>query len=228
MVIDRTSSKGRFVVAALDLAAERPWSDVSLRDIAERAGSNLVELRREFASKGDILAAFTRAIDDAVLAAAPARQSSQPARDVLFDVVMARFDALAPYRKALRSIVHSGAFDVRHACGMMASQRWMLSAAGIDSSGPGGAVRAAGLGAVYASAFRTWLDDDDPGLARTMAVLDRRLRRGERSLEAVGSIKQSVCKVAAVFRGGRGGEPKPASAPPAASQPTSPPEGYAV
>jgi hypothetical protein len=29
-----------------------------------------------------------------------------------------------------------------------------------------------------ASVVRTWLDDDDPGLARTMAALDRGLARG--------------------------------------------------
>jgi hypothetical protein len=28
--------------------------------------------------------------------------------------------------------------------------------------------------------LRTWVDDDDPGLARTMAALDRGLARGQR------------------------------------------------
>jgi hypothetical protein len=29
--------------------------------------------------------------------------------------------------------------------------------------------------------MRVWLDDDDPGLARTMAELDKRLRQAERT-----------------------------------------------
>ena len=43
--------------------------------------------------------------------------------------------------------------------------------------------------------FRVWLEDDDPGHARTMAALDRRLRRGERTLrnaEQVGSLINRV------------------------------------
>ena len=36
------------------------------------------------------------------------------------------------------------------------------------------------LALLYASVLRTWLDDDDPGLARTLAALDRGLARGAR------------------------------------------------
>ncbi|HEX2257777.1 MAG TPA: TetR/AcrR family transcriptional regulator, partial [Afifellaceae bacterium] len=41
--------------------------------------------------------------------------------------------------------------------------------------------RAQGLALVWARVMRVWLDDDDPGLARTMAALDRRLREAERN-----------------------------------------------
>jgi hypothetical protein len=68
---------------------------------------------------------------------------------------------------------------------LVGSSAWMLRAARIEPDGIDGRVRTAGLSAVYASAFRTWLDDDDPGLARTMAALDRRLRRGERTLRGI-------------------------------------------
>ena len=68
---------------------------------------------------------------------------------------------------------------------------WMLQAAGIGTDGVGGGLRVSGLAMVYASVFRIWLEDDDAGLARTMAALDRRLRRGERTVrnvEQVGSV----------------------------------------
>jgi hypothetical protein len=54
----------------------------------------------------------------------------------------------------------------------------MLSAADISAAGPKGILRGQGLALLYASVLRTWLDDDDPGLARTMAALDRALSRG--------------------------------------------------
>ena len=56
------------------------------------------------------------------------------------------------------------------------------------TDGATGGLRVTGLATVYASVFRTWLQDDDPGQARTMAALDRRLRRGERTLRNVEDV----------------------------------------
>ena len=130
-----------------------------------------------------MLAAFVRNVDDAVLARAPHRSGAQPARDALFEVIMSRFDVLAAYKPALKSIAASWPMEAPLVRALCQSQAWMLRAAGIRSEGLDGQLRAAGLGTVYASVYRTWLGDDDPGLAKTMAALDRRLRRGERTLQ---------------------------------------------
>ena len=89
-----------------------------------------------------------------------------------------------PTRPALRSIAGSGVPEPVLISPLLVSQRWMLEAAGVGTGGLEGGFRIAGLATVYASVFRTWLADDDPGHARTMAALDRRLRRGERTLDA--------------------------------------------
>ncbi len=200
-MLDLTTTKGRLVSAALRLAGERPWGDVTLADIAVAAQVSLVDLRRDFGTKGDILAAFVRAVDDEVVARAPERSADQPARDALFEVVMRRFDVLAPYKPALKSMAESWPADPALLRALAASQAWMLRAAGIRPEGVEGQLRAGGLGVIYASVFRTWLKDDDPGLARTMAALDRRLRRGERTLSTLDEIKSRVCDVASVFAG---------------------------
>jgi hypothetical protein len=41
-------------------------------------------------------------------------------------------------------------------------------------------MRAQGLALLFGSVMRTWIHDDDTGLARTMAALDRALARGGR------------------------------------------------
>jgi hypothetical protein len=56
----------------------------------------------------------------------------------------------------------------------------MLSAAGIDSSGWIGGIRAQAVAVMFARVIRVWLHDDDPGLGRTMAELDRDLATGAR------------------------------------------------
>ena len=40
--------------------------------------------------------------------------------------------------------------------------------------------------------MRVWLDDDDPGLARTMAALDKRLREAERAVMRLDRLEQCV------------------------------------
>jgi AcrR family transcriptional regulator len=200
-MLDLNTEKGRYISAALALASEKSWHDVTLADIAARAGSGLVALKEHFSSKSEILAAFTRMVDDEVLTRAPAREDGQGKRDALFEVVMSRFDVLQPWKAALRSITRSGPPDpAQIACGL-AANRWMLEAAGIGSGGFNGLARAAGLASVYGSVFRTWLDDDDPGLARTMAALDRRLRRGERALRRADDVASGMRRVAGAFCG---------------------------
>lgn len=229
-MIDETSPRGRIIAAAMRLAAQRPWGEVMLRDIAEAAGTDLVALRAEFASKADVLAGFTRAIDDEMMSNVAKSVGGQAARDRVFEVVMARLDALQPYKTALASIMKSPEASPRLACRLLASHRWMLHAAGIDAGGPKGAVRLAGLATVYGSVLRTWLDDDDPGLAKTMATLDRRLRRGERTLGTVDGVLDTVCGLACRLARGRRSRssttPAPAAAddqmPPAPPAPAAP------
>lgn len=194
-MIDLLTPKGRIMAAALECAARKSWADVTMRDIGEAAKLELAELRQHYAGKSQILAALVRAVDDEVLKRTPAPAEGQDRRDALFDIIMTRFDVLTPYRAALKSIHAAGGADVALAGSLLASQRWMLEAAGIGTDGTGGPLRVSGLAVIYASVFRVWLEDDDPGLARTMAALDRRLRRGERAIrsaEQVGSVLYRV------------------------------------
>ncbi len=181
-MLDLTTPRGRILKAALDLAGEKPWTDVTLADVGARADLGLDAVRSEVASKSDLLAKLLRAIDDAVLKTAGRPGADLSKRDALFEVIMARFDLLTPYKPALKSIHGSGAGDFSLAAPYLASQHWMLQAAGIGTDGLSGGARVAGLAVAYASVFRTWLGDEDPGLGKTMAALDRQLRRGETAM----------------------------------------------
>jgi AcrR family transcriptional regulator len=201
-MLDRDHPGDRIIAAAMRLAASSGWRDLSLAVIASEAGVSLADLRREFCCKSEILAAFTRAVDDEVLARI-SLSSTDSARDRLFDVIITRFEAMQPYKQALRRIggdlrLHP-ALSLRQLRAMSRSQYWMLQAAGIDAEGGRGLLRLKGLMALYAATFPVWLDDDDPGMTRTMAALDRRLRRGEslirrteRVCDGVTSLRRSI------------------------------------
>ena len=194
-----STPKGRIVAAALRLAEAKPWREVTLLDIARGAGLTLTELRAQVGSKTDILADLTRIVDDELMTRMSLRNAADSStRDRLFDVVMTRFDLLQPHKPALKSILADAArLQAALPIGpALASQAWMLAAAGIGAEGPIGAARVAGLAAAYGAALRLWLDDDEPGQARTMAALDKRLRSGERLLggveDALGSLSRMV------------------------------------
>lgn len=167
---------------ALRLAAERSWSGLALSDIAAAANVSLADLYAAFPSKAAILAAFSRNIDREVMAGAGVDDSETP-RDRLFDVLMKRFDALAPYREGVAAIARDARRDpfllISGAEPLMCAMAAMLEAAGIPSSGMIGAVRTKGLATIYLATLRDWLRDDTADKAKTMAALDGRLRRAE-------------------------------------------------
>jgi len=178
------SDRDKIIAAFLALLADKPFEAIGFADIAARAGVSLSVLRDEFSSTLAILAAHIKAVDRAVLAADMSDMLEEPERERLFDVLMRRLEALAPHRAAVRSLLRSARRDPPLAVALngiaVRSQQWMLTAAGIGASGPVGMIRAQGLAALFASVLRVWVRDEDPGLARTMAALDRALARGQR------------------------------------------------
>lgn len=177
------SDRGKIVEAFMDLLAEQSIEEIGFPDIAERAGVSLADLRGEFGSRMAILSAHIKDIDREVLAADSTDMAEEGPRERLFDVLMRRLEAQEPYKESIRSLLRSARRNPGLACALnglaMRSQRWMLAAADISSSGPVGTARAQGLALLYGQVLTTFIDDDEPGYPRTMAALDRALARGQ-------------------------------------------------
>ena len=179
-------TRTRTVDALMRLAAEQAWEEITLRAVAERAGVTLAALRDAYDGRVGILADFVRRIDEQVLAGLDPDMADEAPRERLFDVLFSRFEALGAHKQAIRNLGRAARRDPLLAlqldCIAIRSMAWMMAAAGIRSSGAGELLRAQGLALVWARVMRVWLEDDDPGLARTMAELDRRLREAERAI----------------------------------------------
>lgn len=182
----KRAAADRLLDAALDLIAAEGWRDLSMGAVARAAGVKLAELYENVPSRAALLTAFARRIDKAVLAEADAVDVEGSARDRLFDVLMLRFEAMEPWRGAVRVLRRELPRDpltllaLRSAA--VRSFNWSLEAAGFSASGFDGAARSRLIGYVFLRTLDVWLDDDPRDLARTMASLDRRLRRVERYL----------------------------------------------
>jgi AcrR family transcriptional regulator len=175
-------AKSAIIDALLELAGERSWEDITITDVAARANVSLSAFRDLFPSKGAVLSAFLRKIDKIVLDGTTGDLADEAAKERLFDVLMRRLDALAPYKLGLEGIAEWLRRDPIAATAVngleLNSMRFMLEAAGIESEGPVGALKLQGLVLAWARVLRTWFTDDDPGFAPTMAELDRELTNG--------------------------------------------------
>src|SRR5262247_4610938 len=190
------SNREKIVEAFVALLAERPFEKIGFAEIAARSGLSLADCRGEFASTIGVLAAHVKDIDQKVLAGGQGDMAEEPPRERLFDALMRRLEMLAPQRPAIRSLLRSAARNPGLALALnglaVRSQQWMLTAADIDASGPRGLIRAQGLALLYARVLRVWLDDQDPGLARTLAALDRELARGQRWSNVLDDVARFV------------------------------------
>jgi AcrR family transcriptional regulator len=182
------SDRDLIIDAAFARIAQDGWRRLSMAGIAAEAGISILRVYRAFPSKPAILSGFFRRIDEAVLAAPIEAEADERPRDRVFDLMMRRFDALAPYKPALEILGRELPTDpcVALAAGarMLRSMRWMLEAAGTPTGGIGGIIAVKLTAAAYMASLRVWLRDDSPDLAPTMAALDRRLRSIERWLGA--------------------------------------------
>ena len=168
---------------------EKGWSRLTLADLAATLELTLVELRTLIDSKYDLISALNRHVDAAVLEECASIDVNDSPRDRLFEVLMARFDALTPYRDALGMMAFSVRSDLRLAAmthkHLQRSMDWMLEAAGLGEGGLCGKLRQNGLTVVYIRTSMAWLNDGSEDLSATMKALDQALEDAERWANSV-------------------------------------------
>jgi hypothetical protein len=168
--------------AALSLAAATPWREVTLAKLAEAAGHQVSALYGAtlWEAVDCVEEAFDRAISDGVDTLLDREQS---VRDRLFELIMRRFEAMEPHRAAVISMEAGvdrdptllASVHQRH----VRCARWVLALAGLEADGMTGQARTQGLGVIIGQARAAWRTDDAGDFNKTMASLDKNLRRAE-------------------------------------------------
>jgi hypothetical protein len=167
--------------AALAVGAATPWREVTLARLAQEAGLPLADLYG--ATLGEAVDCAEEAFDRAIADGVDDLDPSQSVRDRLFDLIMRRFEAMEPHRAAVlametgqdRDPVAMAAAHQRH----VRCARWVLALAGLEADGMTGQARSQGLGVIIGQARAAWRGDDAGDFAKTMASLDKNLRRAE-------------------------------------------------
>ncbi|MEZ5931350.1 MAG: hypothetical protein R3F54_05270 [Alphaproteobacteria bacterium] len=184
------ASKPDLLALAFEIIAEAGWRGFAFTDLAERAGLSMSELRQTFTGRAALLDALNERLDQAMLAVEADDLRDLPPKDRVFELIMSRLEAMAPFRAGLCRLMRDARFDpellAMTAWRIDRSLAWMQDAAALDGGrgrSPLGLIRRRlqrrVLGAVYLQILKVWASDDSPDLAKTMASLDKQLRRIE-------------------------------------------------
>ena len=169
------------LAAAFALIGDEGWRGFSFEKLARRTGVSRVELYRRFRSRGALLSALTRHADEAMLGVEEAELAGLPPRDRVFELLMRRLEALVPYRAGLKRLARDGRADpcvvLFTAARLERSFVWLQDAAGLRCHGLRASLARRALGIAYLRAMQVWFEDEGADLGKTMAELDKQLRR---------------------------------------------------
>ena len=169
------------VRAALKLAAETPWGELTLAEIADEAGIPLEQFHG-VADKDTIADSVERYFDRAM--SEGSFDEEETPRTRLFDVIMLRFEAMEDYRTGLLSLMKWRQTQPARLLALVAARHasasWALVCAGLDKSETlPKPLRATAIAWCIAQAELAWRKEESADLSRTMAKLDGELRTME-------------------------------------------------
>lgn len=175
-----------FARACLALAAEKGWADISLFDIAAEAGRPVADFYP--LAPVDAFEAADDYFDRKAAEGSSMPDRSTLARDRVFDAAMRRFEAMEEERAGMVALDRAVERDpIARAAGFARAgktARWLLTLAG-EQADP---ARVQALAIVLTQARAAWARDEAGDFAKTMAALDRGLRRAESFFEQVGRV----------------------------------------
>lgn len=169
------------ILASLDLITLKGWERLSLQDIADHLGASLKDIHSLFLSKAAVLEGIFHYFQQETLHRLPVMSPSLSEKDRLFDVLMTSFEAAAPHKEAIRHLsgemYTSPCLLKEMVSNGFTALTWFLEAALLPPQGFLGVLQVNAFGLLYLKLLDTWLKDDTPDMAATLAALDTSLSK---------------------------------------------------
>ncbi len=160
---------------------ETPWNQLTLPSLISRLLTDPGEIPPALKSKEELLKGIIRLIDEETLALFGEGPQGVSLHDRLFDLVMCRFDAMAPYKKGLKSIWDElparPLFFLPALIQGLFSLDYLLEKIGFDQNFLCDKLYLGSFAIFYLSAVRVWHEDETPDLSQTMAYVDQGLKK---------------------------------------------------
>jgi AcrR family transcriptional regulator len=178
--------------AALTLAAEHGWDNVTLADIATESSLSEKALRAVFADIWEILAYVLQDIAGKTRATVE-DYLTDDWRENVQEILMTRFDLAQAHRAAFKRLPRDLAKHPRTlrrlARRFYDTMREILLLAGFPAEEINPATVGA-FGLLYISIIEVWSRDDTPDMSRTMAAIDKRIGYFARTAEWLGRLPE--------------------------------------
>ena len=163
--------------AMFDRIAAKGFGKTRISDLAEGFGVELAEFHAIYPSTESILFSFLNMIDQRMIEEASLDGNAK--RDLYFDMLMSRFDTLEEYGPGVKAWLR----DVIKNPFQLASllKRWEKTLSlmlDIAKDSPVFPIKKIGLGLVYLSSLRAWINDDG-SMDKTMVAVDQALQKAE-------------------------------------------------
>ncbi len=163
------------------LLNETPWQQLTIPTLIAQLELDSEKIPSSLKSKEGLLKGLIRLIDEETLDLFGEGPKEVSLHDRLFDLVMCRFDAMAPYKKGLKSIwdelpthplfflpaLIQGFFSLNH----------LLEKIGFDQNPFCDKLYLGSFAVFYLSAIRVWHKDETPDQSQTMAYVDQGLKK---------------------------------------------------
>tara|TARA_B100000700_G_C15002435_1_gene836935 strand:- start:615 stop:1163 length:549 start_codon:yes stop_codon:yes gene_type:complete len=156
------------------LLEKKSWENIKLNDLK----TNYKKSLKTFKSKNDLLKNLNRYIDYCLNIEIKSIETSSP-KDMLFEVIMARFDILQKNRKSFVMLYDYFKLKPQKLLFLLPSflESMLITAslAKINIKGINGSITIKGIFVIYIATFFKWVDDTSNSLEKTMTVLDQYL-----------------------------------------------------
>ena len=169
----------KIALKTLRVLKKKPWNRLSIDEILKNNNKNNINIKSKF----DLLKNINRYVDNLLISKMKSLEDSSN-KDMLFEVIMARFDILQQNRKSFIEIYNGLKKTPKDFIKLMPSflESMIITAelSKFNVNGLKGTVKLKGLMIVYFATFFQWLDDKTTSLEKTMTRLDKNLDQAEK------------------------------------------------
>ena len=176
----------KIATTALKLLQRKKWNTIELNEIKKK--SKVKSFDKIIKNKQDVLRKINNYFDYQLSLSIRNIEKSDN-KDMIFEIIMMRFDILQKYRKAIKSIFVSLKNKPNQLIcflpEILDSIILMITCINISNKGIVNNLKVKGILIVYISSFLIWIKDESPSLEKTMTALDNYLNQGESILNFI-------------------------------------------